>query len=974
MTTTTTTTTPLGPNEPTHDASGAARRCSCGCCEGTSVETPVEVSNRPGLSAIAYRVGTHARFKRSMLAKLSDHQRPALLNLKTRDDDDFSVALIDAWAVVADVLTFYQERIANESYLRTATERRSVAEMVRAIGYELAPGVAANAYLAFTLEDAPGAPGEALIAPGTKVKSVPGQDEKPQTFETIEEVETRAAWNKILPRLTEPQPITPTMERIIFEGVATNLQTGDRLLIVIGSKPEEMALRVVKSVEVDNDRSETVVALKSSSGGAGGTTRTPDNLPPGTGTITAKASPADTDSDNGGDDDGDSNFIAVSAPALTLQLALNETTVAAIFGGRVVPGAEFIATSLKVGWSVRAVAQTFIAKITRETEEARAADLASSDTGVFAMRARHAHFGYNAPDWNAMSGDVRGFYEAMRLSSDLIKSDWPSSATIAPPGQIDLDAVNNKILPGSWAVVRRPAYTIPPVILRGVVIVPAQDVPALENVIARISSATETAAALYTLTGKSTRLALDAAADVSPGNIIEIRTTTVYCQSEELVPAELPITAPVAGKTILLGTLYGELAAGRNIAVTGEDADLEGVVASEIAQIAEVSHDFTEGRTTITLAADLTHRYRRTTAVINANVVLSTHGETVSEVLGSGNAAQPYQRFTLRQSPLTHTTADTPSGGASTLEVRVNDLLWTEVETLYGRAPRDRVYVTRIDDDASTRVQFGDGLTGARLPTGQENVIALYRKGIGEEGEVDKGQLSLLMTRPLGVKGVTNPVAASGGADPQEMADAQENAPVTVLTLDRIVSLLDYRDFARGFAGISKAHATWTFNVHARGVFVTVAGDDGDPVDGILHDKLVAAMRKAGDANIPIVVATYRPAYFKINATLKVDAAYVAEKVLAAVEAALTAAFSFAARSFGQAVALSEVVAVMQNVEGVVSVDVNHLRRSVPRAGELTLNAILLADAPQPGTKASQARAAEMLLIDPDGVELEAEL
>ena len=167
-----------------------------------------------------------------MLARFSDPRRPALLNFTTRDDDDFSVALIDAWAVVADVLTFYQERIANESYLRTATERRSVAEMVRAIGYELAPGVAANVYLAFTLEDAPGAPREALIAVGTKVKSVPGQDEKPQTFETIEEVATRAEWNKITPRLTAPQPISTTMGVVVFEGVATNLQTGDRLLIV----------------------------------------------------------------------------------------------------------------------------------------------------------------------------------------------------------------------------------------------------------------------------------------------------------------------------------------------------------------------------------------------------------------------------------------------------------------------------------------------------------------------------------------------------------------------------------------------------------------------------------------------------------------------------------------------------------------------------------------------------------------------
>ncbi|HEX8336395.1 MAG TPA: hypothetical protein VF621_06670, partial [Pyrinomonadaceae bacterium] len=93
------------------DAGGSCGEGTCGCCAGTRVQTPAAITNRPGLASISYRVGTHAQFKRSMLARLSDSARPALLDLRTRDDDDFTVALLDAWAVVADVLTFYQERI-----------------------------------------------------------------------------------------------------------------------------------------------------------------------------------------------------------------------------------------------------------------------------------------------------------------------------------------------------------------------------------------------------------------------------------------------------------------------------------------------------------------------------------------------------------------------------------------------------------------------------------------------------------------------------------------------------------------------------------------------------------------------------------------------------------------------------------------------------------------------------------------------
>src|SRR5262245_21297629 len=151
---------------------------SCDCCEGLTAATPVQLFNRPGLDAVAYRIGTHSRFRESLLARLTTIGLPALVDLKTRDDDDFSIALLDAWATVADVLTFYQERIANESYLRTATERLSLRELARLIGYKWRPGVAASAYLAFTLEDAPGAPDQAAkptkIGAGLEIRSTPG--------------------------------------------------------------------------------------------------------------------------------------------------------------------------------------------------------------------------------------------------------------------------------------------------------------------------------------------------------------------------------------------------------------------------------------------------------------------------------------------------------------------------------------------------------------------------------------------------------------------------------------------------------------------------------------------------------------------------------------------------------------------------------------------------------------------------------
>jgi len=184
------------------------------------------------------------------------------------------------------------------------------------------------------------------------------------------------------------------------------------------------------------------------------------------------------------------------------------------------------------------------------------------------------------------------------------------------------------------------------------------------------------------------------------------------------------------------------------------------------------------------------------------------------------------------------------------------------------------------------------------------------------------------------------------------------------MTLDRIVSLQDYEDFARAYAGIAKAHATWTWSGQVRSVFVTVAGPDGVEIkaDSDLYKNLLAAMQQAGDPYVPLRVQTYLPAYFRLAGGVKVHPDHLPEKVLDAVEQALRAQFSFAARQFGQPVALSEVIAVMQSPPGVVAVDVDKLYRFDDTSAGL--KALLPAAAPQAGDKGTIA-AAELLTLDP---------
>jgi hypothetical protein len=118
---------------------------------------------------------------------------------------------------------------------------------------------------------------------------------------------------------------------------------------------------------------------------------------------------------------------------------------------------------------------------------------------------------------------------------------------------------------------------------------------------------------------------------------------------------------------------------------------------------------------------------------------------------------------------------------------------------------------------------------------------------------------------------------------------------------------------------------------------------------------------------VPLAIASYGQRFFRLAAGLRLDPAFDAEKVLAAVEASLREHFAFEPRAFGQPVALSEAIALMQQVKGVVAVDVNAFYRS----DEAEQRAALLpAASPRPGSDA--VFPAELLTLDPRPVDLEA--
>jgi baseplate J-like protein/repeat uncharacterized protein DUF346 len=407
---------------------------------------------------------------------------------------------------------------------------------------------------------------------------------------------------------------------------------------------------------------------------------------------------------------------------------------------------------------------------------------------------------------------------------------------------------------------------------------------------------------------------------------LPVRTTTAWVQSQQLELATIPVMDEIpAGTTqLMLDDMVLGLTPGQPVALNGTQSDPPGVIANEILFLQSITH--VAGFTVLGFTTGLQNSYIRSSVTINANVVLATNGATVQEVLGSGDGSQTNQSFTLKRPPLTYVSAPTPSGIASTLQIRVNGLEWQESPTLYALTASDQEYIARLANDGTPTVTFGD--PAARLKTGQQNVNATYRTGIGLAGNVDAGSLSLLQSRPPGLRGVTNPLAASGAADPQNLANARTNAPLTVLTLDRIVSLDDYQSFTQAFAGIGKAQAVAVWSGTTRVIQITVAAANGDTILATdpLYQTLVNAIQLANDPVQNFLVAGYQPLTFNLTAGILIDQpTYDPSVVQAAVITALTSAFAFANRSFAQAVSAAEILQLIQSVAGVIAVYLTQL-------------------------------------------------
>lgn len=952
---------------------------------GETPSAPQRPDNRPGLPRVAYRIGTQPEFFERMTWALpretvSDPESGALLQplapLRARTTSDPTIALIDSFSATLDVLSFYTEQIANEGYLGTAGQRRSLVELGRMIGYEPKPGVAASVDLAFTVEAADDPYREVEVPAGVQAMSVPKRKgELPQIFETTAAITARAEWNAMPARTLHDQPmaiyhdpgnaddadngrlflfdldnsfdvdavadpdlrsftnaaalaryfplsdtvdlvaaltdliaanalnseVEPVLravpvDEIYLRGTGLGLRPGQRIVVIgVRTAPDatrQIAAGTLRVVKAEDDSAFGVTRLIATRGGG-----TPDAV-------------------RGAPGRRPPRLKVLRMP--TERLSFDSTNI-----DRLVRAAQWSGPSLSAMIRTQAWPRAKLMHLIRRPRTVDAPLTSEAQPGLFVLREDCGFFGCTGPRQETLAHPEKGDSETvdpypLAWDGPPERTIWTDSQGGELPGNVHvfLEREIKEIIPDGWA---------------------AFETGDGEAMVFRVAAAATHSRVDYGITGKAsaltlrhldgTDLVIPSADDKSALNDFRFRTARSFAASAALPIAGTPIREDVdaGADAIDLDGLYLDLVGGQTISISGERSDADGLLASETLTISAVVH--IGGYTRLLLNSGPEYSYRRPSVTINANMARATHGELYAEQLGSGDASLAFQRFKLGKAPLTYTPATTPSGAASSLEIRVDGLLWKEVPTLYHAAPQDRVYEVRHEDDGSTFVQFGDGITGSRLPTGQLNILATYRTGIGPAGEVADEAIIQLKTRPLGIRSVVNPSPASGSAGPETLADIRTSAPRDVKTLGRIVSLIDYRDFAANYTGIGKAAAVQLWAGERRVVHLSITGTQ----DVVLEDdapiiaQLQSAADLARDVTTTLIVAPATRRYFQIAARIAVLPDFLFDAVEAAVRQVLLETFGFAARGIGQGVSSAEVIAAIQGVAGVAGVDLDHL-------------------------------------------------
>jgi hypothetical protein len=808
-----------GANEVTCCSAASSPICPCG-----QFQHPLVISNPPGQTVIAYRPGDFTGFRHALLLPLPGETvltQPGesgsglgfTANWRPGAQGDLALQMVEWWAYIADVLTFYSESVATESYLKTARLPESVNRLIRLLGYRPRPGIGATAVVAAIATG----PDPFTLPQGFQIQSKPGPGKTPQIFELDADVTiTPPAGPPNSPDVQGISPVEPVPSgapvpvgsdgSILLSGSISSVKKGDRVLLLPtpSSSASGFALANVLDLKHEKDVS--------------GQPITRYFLDPG-----ALASIGDVAQFRLLRTDKSSQvWLYPAADRMVIRVASGaaEIDLLSVIRG-ILPGDPIVFEDLGSSKPI----------------EPQYGNLISSTEVV----------------WFA---NPANYDPAHPTPLDKVDPSIPPPPPPSPPAQAAIAIPHTRVV-FAWTSASAPNDTM-------------SDRP-------------------YYLVRYGWK---------EVGSLIVPPAST------------LGGAAPSGSSPVSLGPSASstfDSAIGPNVLV--EDVNGHGAVG------------VVESPSTVTLQDPvpvLVPPLRVLSKLLNLS-----RGKTVAnEVLGSGNSLVPGQDFTLQNSPVTYLQSpDSLSGDhySSTVRVWVNQVQWQEVESFYGQPASAQIFVTREDEQGQTHVVFGDGSQGARLPTGVNNVVATYRYGSGADVPA-AGSLTVIPQPRPGLRSIRNPVAASGGADPDPPDQVRRYAPRSVLTFNRAVSVDDFEVIAAQTPGVVRAKAGVTFDPITQRSRVTVwVGDDPGTVSDV-----TTAFAATADPNRPPRVVLAKAVVISVSLTVVTNPRRDGKAVVAAVRSALIdpdqGLMGLNVLGIAQPIYDSEIYAACSAVAGVVAV------------------------------------------------------
>lgn len=262
--------------------------------------------------------------------------------------------------------------------------------------------------------------------------------------------------------------------------------------------------------------------------------------------------------------------------------------------------------------------------------------------------------------------------------------------------------------------------------------------------------------------------------------------------------------------------------------------------------------------------------------------------------------------------------------------------LWTPVHDLLASDGSAREFVVELENDGRAWLRFGDDVNGRR-PAPTTSFVTSYRIGRGVRGNVGAEAIRHLVADPgvpsaiaAAVERIRNPLAATGGTEPEPLSDVKLYAPRAFLRQERAVTLDDWAEVAGRHHEVQRAVATlrWTGSFHI--VSLAVDRVEGRALDADFEAELRSHLEPFRLAGYDLEIDGPRWVPLDIALTVCVDPRHLRSTVMAELDSAFgttplpngTLGFFHPDNlTFGQAVFLSHVVARAAQVPGVRWVD-----------------------------------------------------